>query len=99
MLNGKGTGYKGFMVSDEEFTALKKQVELLQTNFNILATSYKNLYEVKFPEGMSSLATFIERSGDIHTQFGDQMCEVINRMGQLAIAIEVIQMELELKAQ
>ena len=87
------------MVTDGEFTALRKQVELLQTNFTILATSYKNLYEGKFPEGMNTLASFMESTGNFHTQFGDQMCELINRMGQLAIAVEVIQLELELKAQ
>jgi hypothetical protein len=37
------------MPTDEEFAVLKKQVELLQTNFNVIAASHKNLLEVRIP--------------------------------------------------
>ncbi|MGA2724487.1 MAG: hypothetical protein ABSG79_19030 [Bryobacteraceae bacterium] len=86
------------MVSDEEFAALKKQVELLQTNFNIVAASHKNLVEVLFPQGMDTLTTFISSSGEFQTQFGEQLSKVMEGMGMLAKAVEAIQDELELRA-
>jgi len=86
------------MVSDEEFAALKKQVELLQTNFNIVAAYHKNLVEVLFPQGMDTLTTFISSSGEFQTQFGEQLSKVMEGMGMLAKAVEAIQDELELRA-
>ena len=87
------------MITDEEFTALKKQVALLQTNFNIVAASHKNLLEVLLPQAMDTLGRSIESSTGFHTQFGEQLSQVMGGLGQLTKAIEVIQVELELRAE
>jgi len=86
------------MIMDESFSALKKQVDLLQTNFNIVAASHKNLLEVLFPQGMDTLARFIGTSTNFHTQFGEQLGQVMDGVGKLAKAVEAIQTELDLRA-
>jgi hypothetical protein len=86
------------MPTAEEFDALKKQVNLLQTNFNILAASHKKLLEVTFPSGMDTLTRFIEITDKSQTAFAERLSQVMNGLGELAKSVEVIQLELDLKA-
>jgi hypothetical protein len=80
------------MPTDEEFAALKKRVD----NLHDIGLHYKNFYEKTFPDHVNSFARFVEKDGETVETLANQLGQVMEGVGKLAQAIEVLQLRLDL---
>jgi hypothetical protein len=93
------------MISAEEFEALKKRIDSLESSVARLAVSYKDVLEKYPPEAVNGLNTFIGKVTASQTDaerfvigLTNKMTEVAAGVGTLAMAVDRIQEELEFRA-